>query len=128
MSAAEALIAAGLAFLTYSACCTWQFLLTGGTFLALGLYLFFKWRDDCGYSKCYAWAELAKLGVAVTTYLIFILDLFPGMMACKAVIVSLGGVDVTGSKLVAFITAFTVLKVADCVQSDAPDNPVATDE
>lgn len=128
LSAAEALIAAGLAFLTYSACCTWQFLLTGGTFLALGLYLFFKWRDDCGYSKCYAWAELAKLGVAVTTYLIFILDLFPGMLACKAVIVSLGGVDVTGSKLVAFITAFTVVKVADCVQSDAPDNPVATDE
>lgn len=128
LSAAEALIAAGLAFLTYSNCCTWQFLLLGAAFLGLGLFLFYQWRDDCGYSECYAWAELAKLGVAVTTYLILILDLFPGMTACKAVIVSLWGVDVTGSKLVAFITAFTVVKVAACVQGDAADNSVATDE
>ncbi len=128
LSAAEALIAAGLAYLTYSACCTWQFLLLGFAFLALGLYLFYQWRDDCGYSECYAWAELAKLGTAVTTYLIFILDLVPGVSACKAVIVTLAGVDITGSKLVAFITAFTVLKVVACIQGKAPDNSVVTDE
>lgn len=123
LSTAEGLIAAGLALLVYSGCCTWQFVSAGLLLLGIGLYLFYKWKDDCNYSNCYAWGELALLGTFITAYLFFILDLFPGVSACKASIISWnnGQSQVDASAIVALVTAFTVAKVVACVQDEAPE-------
>jgi hypothetical protein len=128
LSAAETLIAAGLALLTYSACCTVLFLSTGTIFVLAGLALFYKWKEDCNIDNCFAVGELAGLGVVVTSYLIIILDFIPGLAACKNPIISFLGQDITGSKIVLLITGSLVLVFKACAQAEAPDDQVFTQD
>ncbi len=128
LTAAETLIAAGLALLTYSACCTVLFLSVGAIFVLAGLALFYKWKEDCNIDNCFAVGELAALGAVVTSYLIIILDFIPGLSACKNPIISFLGQDITGSKIVLLITGSLFLVFKACVQAEATDDPVFTQD
>ena len=128
LSSAETLIAAGLALLTYSACCTVLFLSVGTAFVLAGLALFYKWKEDCSIDNCFAVGELAALGAVVTSYLIIILDFIPGLSACKNSIISFLGQDITGSKIVLLITGSLFLVFIACAQTEAPDDQVFTQD
>ncbi len=128
LSAAETLITTGIAMMVYSACCPFTFFTAGLVTFTAGMLLFRQWKKKCNISDCAAVAELAMLATIISSYLLLILDFIPFVAACKATILMINGVKITGSKLVAALLFVPVYILANCKKPDAPEDQVVTTE